>query len=68
VSYRSVKSILTTSLDQLSLTDTDVRHEPPLRLPATHAHVRGPAYYRSADRGEADGVASEADVSTSPSE
>jgi transposase len=44
VSYRSVKSILATGLDQLPPESTA---EPPLRLPATHAHVRGSAYYRT---------------------
>lgn len=40
ISYRSVKSILVAGLDQLP------REEPPpLRLPATHDNVRGPAYY-----------------------
>ena len=43
ISYRSVKSILVTGLDQLALETTA---EPALRLPATHAHVRGPEYYR----------------------
>jgi transposase len=42
ISYRSVKSILATGLDTLP-------PEPPTHaarhLPATHAHVRGPAYY-----------------------
>jgi transposase len=43
-SYQSVKSILATGLDQLP------SEEPtPLRLPATHAHVRGADYYRTTD-------------------
>lgn len=43
MSYRSVKSILATGLDQAPL------DEPPaLTLPLTHAHVRGAAYYRHA--------------------
>jgi hypothetical protein len=50
-SYRSVKSILTTGVDQLSLTETGglpIDASPPLRLPTAHAHVRGPEYYRLA--------------------
>ena len=50
-SYRSVKSILTTGVDQLSLTETGglpIDASPPLRLPAAHAHVRGAEYYRLA--------------------
>lgn len=43
VSYRSVKSILVTGLDQLPV---DVV-APALHLPAAHAHVRGAAYYQS---------------------
>ncbi|MBI3568334.1 MAG: IS21 family transposase [Gemmatimonadetes bacterium] len=44
ISYRSVKSILVAGLDQLP------REEPPpLRLPATHDNVRGPAYYLALD-------------------
>ena len=43
VSYRAIKSILATGLDQLPL-----EAEPPtLQLPATHAHVRGAAYYQT---------------------
>lgn len=42
-SYKSVKSILTTGLDQ-----TPLEEPPALQLPASHAHVRGPAYYRDA--------------------
>ena len=40
ISYRSVKSILATGLDSLPADDT-----PLLRLPTTHAHVRGAAYF-----------------------
>jgi transposase len=41
-SYKSVKSILAAGLDHL------VPDEPPsLRLPATHAHIRGADYYRT---------------------
>ena len=50
-SYRSVKSILTTGVDQLSLTETGglpIDASPPLRLPPSHAHVRGAEYYRLA--------------------
>jgi transposase len=43
-SYKSVKSILAAGLDQLP-----VEEPPPLALPATHAHLRGAAYYRMAD-------------------
>jgi transposase len=43
VSYRSVKSILAKGLDQLPLEETP----PSLHLPATHAHVRGAAYYQT---------------------
>jgi transposase len=46
ISYRSVKSILTAGLDQLPLEEPT----PPLRLPPTHAHVRGPTYYAEAGR------------------
>ena len=43
VSYRAVKSILATGLDHLPF-----EAEPPtLHLPATHAHVRGAAYYQT---------------------
>jgi len=59
VSYRSVKSILATGLDQLPPSDAP---EPALRLPPSHAHVRGPAYYRIPDlpqsRTEADAPSS----------
>ena len=46
VSYRSVKSILASGFDQLPSDLTD-GPEPPLLLPATHAHVRGADYYRT---------------------
>ncbi len=49
VSYRSVKSILKTGVDQLSLDETGglpTDTAPPLRLPATHPNVRGADYYR----------------------
>ena len=47
VSYRSVKSILTSGFDQLppELTDGGAAT---LQLPAMHAHVRGADYYRDA--------------------
>lgn len=41
-SYKSVKSILVAGLDQLAPEDT-----PPLRLPTTHANIRGADYYRT---------------------
>ena len=50
-SYRSVKSILATGVDQLSLAETGglpTDSSPPLRLPPTHDHIRGPEYYRVA--------------------
>ena len=50
VSYRSVKSILATGLDQLPL-DEDT---PSLHLPATHENVRGPAYYQTCGPAAAD--------------
>jgi transposase len=43
VSYRAVKSILDTGLDQLPLPEAPAT----LHLPATHAHVRGAAYYQT---------------------
>jgi transposase len=43
-SYKSVKSILAAGLDQLALEEP-----PPLRLPATHAHIRGADYYRTVE-------------------
>ena len=43
VSYRAVKSILDTGLDQLP-----IQEDPPvLHLPVTHEHVRGAAYYQT---------------------
>lgn len=42
-SYRSVKSILATALDQLP---PDPAAPPSLHLPAAHEHLRGPTYYR----------------------
>jgi transposase len=51
VSYRSVKSILESGFDQLPPELTDGA-EPTLRLPAAHAHVRGPDYYRAALTGD----------------
>jgi transposase len=63
VSYRAVKSILATGLDHLPL-----EAEPPtLHLPATHAHVRGAAYYQTCltlDATSADLSAVEPDVLT----
>jgi transposase len=44
ISYRSVKSILATGLDSQPLAVT-----PSLHLPATHAHIRGAAYYDTVD-------------------
>ena len=41
ISYRSVTSILATALDTIPHTALT----PSTRLPATHAHVRGAAYY-----------------------
>jgi transposase len=43
VSYRSVKSILATGLDHVAIEESP----PALHLPATHAHVRGAAYYQT---------------------
>ena len=43
-SYKSVKSILAAGLDRLAVDES-----PALRLPATHAHIRGADYYRSVD-------------------
>jgi transposase len=48
VSYRSIKSMLTTGVDQLPLPtalDPEASETPPARLPATHEHIRGPEYY-----------------------
>jgi transposase len=47
VSYRSIKSMLATGVDQLPLGDA-LECPVPVRLPATHQHVRGPDYYRDA--------------------
>jgi transposase len=44
ISYKSVKSILAAGLDQLPPEEA-----PQLRLPITHAHVRGADYYRTPD-------------------
>jgi transposase len=41
-SYKSVKSILGAGLDQVAAEEL-----PTLRLPATHAHIRGADYYRT---------------------
>ena len=46
-SYKSVKSILATGLDQA---DNDEQHT--LSLPAEHAHVRGPQYYTTPQNGK----------------
>ncbi len=50
VSYRSVKSILATGLDQLPVEE----NAPTLHLPATHEHVRGAAYYSACITDDAD--------------
>jgi len=42
LSYRSVKSILNSSIDQLPL-----QPSLPLKLPTNHPHLRGPDYYRT---------------------
>ena len=42
LSYRSVKSILSTGVDQLPL-----QPSLPLELPTNHPHLRGPDYYRT---------------------
>jgi transposase len=47
VSYKSVKSILSTGLDQLP-----VEEQTTLLLPQNHEHVRGGAYYAAAAAGE----------------
>ena len=47
VSYKSVKSILSTGLDQLP-----VEEQTALALPQDHDHVRGGAYYAAAAAGE----------------
>src|SRR5690606_26500091 len=46
VSYRSVKSILSTGLDQIPLEEQTA-----LALPQNHEHVRGDVYYAAAIRG-----------------
>ena len=46
-SYKSVKTILSASLDQ-----TDVSEQHSLSLPADHAHVRGPDYYANSHNGK----------------
>ncbi len=52
VSYRAVKSILATGLDALPLEAIP----PTLHLPATHEHVRGPAYYQACVADDASAV------------
>lgn len=47
LSYGSVKSILSTGLDQAG--DKEQR---PLSLPAEHAHIRGPQYYTTPQNGK----------------
>ena len=47
LSYRSVKSILATGLDQAG---EDDQHA--LSLPAEHAHIRGPEYYTTLHNGK----------------
>lgn len=46
IGYRSIKSMLVTGVDQLPLPVPDAA--PTVRLPVTHAHVRGADYYREA--------------------
>lgn len=46
VGYRSIKSMLKTGVDHLPLLAADAT--PAVRLPPTHAHLRGPDYYRRA--------------------
>ena len=46
LSYKSVKSILSTGLDQ-----TDPGEQRSLELPEDHDHVRGPDYYANSDNG-----------------
>ena len=46
LSYKSVKSILSTGLDQ-----TDPGEQRSLELPDNHDHVRGPDYYANSDNG-----------------
>jgi transposase len=47
ISYRSVKSILQSGLDQLPLAE-----QMPLTLPQNHEHIRGGLYYAAAAKGE----------------
>ena len=47
LSYGSVKSILSTGLDQAG--DDEQRS---LSLPADHAHIRGPQYYTTHQNGK----------------
>ena len=47
LSYKSVKSILSTGLDQ-----ADPDDQPSLSLPADHAHIRGPDYYANSHNGK----------------
>ena len=47
LSYQSVKSILTTGLDQAG---DEEQHT--LSLPAQHAHIRGPEYYTTLHNGK----------------
>ena len=47
VSYRSVKSILKSGLDQIPL---DQQRQ--LDLPQDHEHIRGGSYYAAADHGD----------------
>ena len=47
LSYKSVKSILSTSLDQAGAGE-----QRSLSLPADHAHVRGPGYYANSHNGK----------------
>ena len=47
LSYKSVKSILSTGLDQ-----ADAGEQRSLDLPGDHAHVRGPDYYANSDNGK----------------
>ena len=49
LSYRSVKSILRSGLDQVPL-----EPQRSLKLPARHTHLRGPDYYRTNSNGKGD--------------
>lgn len=63
IAYRSVKSILEHSLDQVSPDESEIQ----LTLPTGHAHVRGPAYYATiATREETHTHASTADYRPTP--